>query len=209
MQKPATTTNEGASNRTDDAALVERLRAGEERAYEEMVREYSGQMLAVARRFLRSEEDALDTVQEAFISAFRALDRFEGQSKLSTWLHRIVVNSALMRLRKKSRRAERSIEELLPQFRSDGHPARPMNPWREDVAVALEAQEARALVREKIDELPDPYRTVLLLRDIEEYDTRETAELLEITENAVKTRLHRARLALRNLLDPYFRGEVA
>src|SRR5262249_13559072 len=96
----------------DDDALVERLRAGESEAFEELVRMYGGRLLAVARRYMRTEEDAQDVVQTAYLNAFRALSQFEGSCQLSTWLHRIVVNAALMRLRSRRRRPEESIEDL-------------------------------------------------------------------------------------------------
>ena len=189
-----------------EAALLEALRAGGDAAFEELVREQGGRMLAVARRFLRNEEDARDAVQEAFLSAFRSIDRFQGGSRLSTWLHRIVVNAALMKLRSQRRKPEESIEPLLPRFQEDGFPVQPAVGWREPAELQLERREIRDLVRRSIDRLPESYRTVLLLRDIEEFDTRETATFLEISENAVKIRLHRARQALRELLDPHFRG---
>ncbi|MGH0033424.1 MAG: sigma-70 family RNA polymerase sigma factor [Myxococcota bacterium] len=189
----------------DESELLARLRAGDDAAYEWLVRSYTGRMLAVARRFLRSEEDARDAVQEAFLNAFRAIDRFEGGSRLSTWLHRIVVNACLMRLRTRRRKPEESIEDLLPRYLDDGHFASPAGPWRPDVNDQLESAEVRHQVREAIDRLPDTYRTVLLLRDIEEFDTEEAARLLEISRAAVKTRLHRARQALRELLDSQFR----
>jgi RNA polymerase sigma-70 factor (ECF subfamily) len=190
----------------DEAALLERLRRGEDQAYEDLIRAYGGRMLAVARRLLRNEEDAQDAVQEAFLGAFRNLSKFEGHSRVSTWLHRIVVNAALMKLRSKSRRPEQSIDELLPRFNSSGEAQELPRPWRSGVADALEDKESRQLVRDQIDRLPEAYRTVLLLRDIEELDTHETAELLQLSENAVKTRLHRARQALRTLLDAHFAG---
>lgn len=195
----------GAEGRPEDAALLARLRAGEQAAYEELVRSYGGRLLAVARRFLRSEEDARDAVQDAFLSAFRNIERFEGQARLSTWLHRIVVNAALMRLRTRRRRPETPIEELLPSFLEDGHMARPAAPWRRTDADPAELNQLRSLLLDKIQELPEGYRNVLVLRDIEDLDTEETAELMGLSTGAVKTRLHRARQALRALLDPHLR----
>ena len=187
----------------DDRALLTRLRAGEPAAFEELVRHETGRLLAVARRILPTEEDARDAVQDAFMFAFRSLDRFEGNARLSTWLHRIVVNASLMRLRTRRRKREESLEPLLPTFLSDGHFAERFSTW-DDPAKKIETAETKALVRRLIDELPDGYRTVLLLRDIEGMDTEETARLLETTPNAVKVRLHRARQALRTLLAPHF-----
>jgi RNA polymerase sigma-70 factor (ECF subfamily) len=179
-----------------DATLVARLRRGDDDAFDEMSRRFAPRMLAVARRMLRSDEDARDAVQEAFVSAFKSLDRFEGHAKLSTWLHRIVVNAALMRIRTRQRRPEQSIEPLLPTFQEDGHHTDPVVSWAESGDVALERQETRALVRAAIADLPESHRVVLMLRDIEDLSTKAAADALGITENAVKLRLHRARQAL-------------
>lgn len=188
----------------DELALLARLRAGDEGAYEAFVRAHGEALLAVARRFFRNEDDARDALQDAFLAAFKALPRFEGGSKLSTWLHRIVVNACLMKLRSSRRRRESSIEGLLPTFRPDGHREDVGPGWSHEPKDLLENGEARRLVREKLDQLPDDFRTVLLLRDIEELDTAATAAALEISEAAVKTRLHRARQALRTLLEREF-----
>lgn len=198
-----------SSNRTvDDASeetLLAALRAADDDAFTTFAHLHAGPMLAVARRIVGSEEDARDALQEAFLSAFKAIKSFEGGSRLSTWLHRIVVNAALMKLRSRKRAQERPIEDLLPKFLSDGHQATPATAWRETGDSEAQRKENRTLVRAAIDELPEIYRTVLLLRDIEELSTEETAEVLGINNNAVKTRLHRARQALRTLLDPHFR----
>jgi RNA polymerase sigma-70 factor (ECF subfamily) len=184
----------------DEVALVAALRAGQEWAFEAMVRVYGGRLLAVARRFTRSDEDAQDVVQSAYLNAFRALDNFAGNAQLSTWLHRIVVNTALMNLRSRRRKPEESIEDLLPAFREDGHHVEQFAEWSAPADRLMERQETRAVVRACIDELPDSYRVVLILRDIEELSTQETAERLDITATAVKVRLHRARQALYTLL---------
>jgi len=189
--------------------LLAALREGDGRAYERLVTGHGGRMLAVARRMLRNDEEARDAVQEAFLSAFRGLPRFAGQSRLTTWLHRITVNAALMKLRSRRARPEESIEPLLPNFLEDGHATRSYVEWPESAEQLLQRAEVRRLVRTAIDRLPPTYRTVLLLRDIEELDTGEVAELLSVSENAVKIRLHRARQALRELLDPHLQqGEA-
>lgn len=185
------------------------LRAGDAAAYERLVRTYGGRMLAVAKRLLGQDEDAQDAVQEAFLSAFRSLGQFEEQSRLSTWLHRIVINVALMKLRSRHRKPERSIEDLLPKFLVDGHQADPAMDWSDSAEVVLQKQEDRQFIRDSIRQLPENYRTVLVLRDIEEFDTDETARMLGVSSAAVKTRLHRARQALRTLLDQRFRGASA
>ena len=193
----------------DETDLLARLRAGDDRAYEELVRTYSPRLLAVARRIVGSDEEARDVIQDAFLNAFRSLGKFQGDSRLSTWLHRIVVNSALMKLRTRKRRPEESIEPLLPAFLADGHYAEKFSSWGEQADTALSRTETQELVRKRIDELPESFRTVLVLRDIEGLDTEETARVLDTTPNAIKIRLHRARAALRTLLAPHLgRGEL-
>jgi RNA polymerase sigma-70 factor (ECF subfamily) len=190
----------------DERALVTALRANDESAYERLVRSQLPRLLAVTRRILGNEDDARDAVQEAFLSAFKGLARFDGTSRLSTWLHRIAVNAALMKIRSPRRKPEQPIEGLLPRFLEDGHQADPPAAWQESAEEVLSRKEARERVRRAIEELPESYRTVILLRDIEELDTEETARLLGVSEGVVKTRLHRARQALRTLLDPVVRG---
>ncbi len=185
----------------DERALVDALRAGDARAYETLVRSHGGRMLAVARRLLRNEDDARDAVQDAFLQAFKGLARFEGTAQLGTWLHRIVVNAALMKMRTRRRHPEESIDDLLPAFQDDGHHAAWVSDWGQRADVLLEREEGRARLRACIDRLPETYRTVLLLRDIEELDAQETARALEVSANVVKVRLHRARQALRTLIE--------
>jgi RNA polymerase sigma-70 factor (ECF subfamily) len=191
------------------ASLLARLRAGEEAAFELMVRAHASRLLGVARRFLSSEEDARDVVQEAFLAAFRNLDGFQGGAQLSTWLHRITVNAALMKLRSCRRRPEESIDELLPQFDDQGLSTRLPREWIGHAHELLEREEDRKFVRASIRKLPESYRLVLLLRDIDGWDTHETARLLDLTTGAVKVRLHRARLALRTLLAARFEVKTA
>ncbi len=188
----------------EEQALLAGLRAGSDTAFETLVRTTSPRLLAVARRIVGSDEDARDVLQEAYASAFKSIGRFEGNAKLSTWLHRIVVNMALMRLRTRKRKPEESIEPLLPAFKDDGHMMQAAGQWDDGADVALERAEVQSYVRAQIDKLPDTYRTVLLLRDIEEMSTNDVATLLDTTENAVKIRLHRARQALRGLLAERF-----
>jgi RNA polymerase sigma-70 factor, ECF subfamily len=192
----------------DDRALIARLKAGDGEAYEEAVRVYSSRLLAVTRRILGNDEEARDALQDTFLSAFRSIARFEGDCRLSTWLHRIAVNAALMKVRTRKRKPERSIEELLPAYRDDGHHAEGFVSWQPPVDVAMEIAHNRAMVRACIAELPEQYRVVLMLRDIEDVDTVDVAAMLGISPNAVKIRLHRARQALRTLLAPHFRKEA-
>ena len=184
----------------DETTLLERLRQGDEAAYEVLIRMYGGRMLAVARGLLRNEEDARDAVQSAYVAAFRGVATFKGTSQLSTWLHRIVVNAALMKLRTRRRKPEESIEDLLPTFLEDGHHVESFSEWASQADRLLEQKQMHQIVRTAISELPETHRAVLMLRDIEDMSTDETAVALGISVNAVKIRLHRARQALGTLV---------
>jgi RNA polymerase sigma-70 factor, ECF subfamily len=186
-----------------DAILLARLRSGEEYAYEDMVRRFGGRLLGTALRYLRSEDDAHDALQDTFLYAFRSIGNFKGDSQLSTWLHRIVINTSLMHLRARKRRPETEeaqINELLPRFDPRGHW---IGEWTAAVPahISVEISESRAMVRRCIGRLPDNHRIILLLRDIDELSTGEVASLLGVTANIVKVRLHRARLALGVLIE--------
>ncbi|MBM3750205.1 MAG: sigma-70 family RNA polymerase sigma factor [Acidimicrobiia bacterium] len=193
----------------NEAALTAGLRAVDEQVFETLVRTYGGRLLAVARRMLHEEEDARDAVQEAFINAFRSRHTFKGDAQISTWLHSIVVNVALMKLRTRRRKPEESIQDFLPRFLPDEHHAEHFPSWTEPVDVALSRKETADMVRKAIEALPETYRTVVLLRDIEGLSTEETATLVDTTPNAVKIRLHRGRLALRTLIAPHLAGAHA
>lgn len=193
-----------AETTNDDRQLLTSLRAGDEQAFELLVRVYGGRMLAVARRFVRNDEDAQDVVQSAYLNAFRSVGQFEGNCQVSTWLHRIVVNTALMKLRSRRRKPERSIDELLPSFQEDGHHVEQFSDWCAPADELMERSQTRAIVRSCIDRLPQNYREVLMLRDIEELSTEESARMLSMTPTAVKVRLHRARQALSTLLRHEF-----
>ena len=194
----------------DEESLVAGLRAGDPAAYESLVRAYGGRLLQVARRYL-DEDEARDALQEALVSAWKSIDGFDGGAKISTWLHRIVVNAALMRIRKKSTKLEQATEELeplLPTFLDDGHRAGvELGTWGETPEQLLGRKELRAFVRRSIAELPESYRTVIQLRDIEGFSGQEAAEALNLSTTAVKVRLHRARQALRSILEQYLSSQ--
>jgi RNA polymerase sigma-70 factor (ECF subfamily) len=184
----------GGESLDTEAELVARLQAGDEDAYETLFRAHAGAVMAVARRFLGDTDDAADAVQDAFVSAFRGMSSFEGTSRLGTWLHRITANACLMRLRARKR------SRLVPLDKS------PAGPTAE--ACPLDRAEAAARVRACVDRLPEPYRAVIRLRDLEELDTDAAAARLGTSPGAVKVRLHRARHALRALLEPVFYEEA-
>ena len=173
--------------------LVTALKAGDDEAFEVFVAKHRERMHSVARRFFSEEEDARDAVQEAFLAAYRAIDRFEGQARISTWLHRVVVNACLMKLRSRRRKPEQSLDiETTAALTSDSSG---------NAQDELEGHEVRNFVRAAIAALPEPHQSVLRLRELEERNTLETAQVLSISPAAVKTRLHRARTALRSRLE--------
>lgn len=191
-----------AAASSDEPLLLDRLRSGCETAYRQFVAEYGGRLLATARGLLRNEEDAQDAVQEAFLSAFKALASFDGRCRLATWLHRIVVNASLMKLRARQSRRYEQIEELLPDFVGLGAFPRPQIVWDQAPEEPVQREELTELVLSAIASLPDSHRTPLLLRDIEGRSNQELAAELGISVNAAKIRVHRARQALRELLAP-------
>lgn len=176
-----------------EAALVARLRAGDAAAYAEAFRTHAGAMTAVARRFFPDPGEAAEAVQDAFVSAFRGIGRFEGAARLGTWLHRVTVNACRMRLRAARRRRTVPLDAPALAAKSGEYPTR-----------RLARAETTARVRACVNRLPADYREVIRLRDLEELDTDETAARLGTNAGVVKTRLHRARHALRALLgaDP-------
>jgi len=185
-----------------DADLVARLQAGDQAAYAQLVEEHAGKIYRLALRLMGNEADAEDVLQETFLSAFKSMDRFEARSSLSTWLYRIASNAALMRLRRKEPE-QVSVDE--PLERDDGELIpRQLFDFCCLPEEDLLRDEARAELNRAIDELPPSLRSVFVLRDIEGLSTEETAEALDLSVSAVKSRLMRARLKLRERLSLYF-----
>jgi RNA polymerase sigma-70 factor (ECF subfamily) len=186
----------------DDTALLARLKAGDQAAYTRLVEENASSIYRLALRLMGNEADAEDVLQETFLSAFKSIDRFEGRSSVSTWLYRIASNAALMRLRR-NEPEQVSVDE--PVERDDGDP---MPRQFFDFCCLPEddllREEAREQMKQAIDELPPTLRSVFVLRDIEGLSTAETAEALDLSVSAVKSRLMRARLKLRDQLSLYF-----
>lgn len=200
--------NQAPLREADDDELVAKVLAGNNPAAESLVRRHAGWMLSLARHYTQDQAIAEDCVQEAFANAFSRLATFEHRSSLRTWLHRIVVNQALMKLRSGRARKENELEELQPEF--DTNACRIEEPWRRILTPEeiVGNSRLRTLVLEKIYELPETFRNVLIFRDIEEMTTSEAAVALGLSEANVKVRLHRARAALKRLLEPVLRGEV-
>jgi RNA polymerase sigma-70 factor (ECF subfamily) len=188
-----------------DEDLVARARTKDFAAFEELVDRYEDKIFRLAFRFVRNETEAKEIVQDTFLLVWRKLDTFKGDSQFGSWLYRVATNTALMRLRAQRRHPEISTEEL-PVDYLDNYgqlPAAGEN-WAKRPDDELQSDELRQRIQKAVDELPDIYRTVFLIRDVEGLSTEETAEVLEISIPTVKTRLHRARLALRDAITRYF-----
>jgi RNA polymerase sigma-70 factor (ECF subfamily) len=191
-----------------DFQLVSQLRAGDAAALEPLMARYATRVYRVAFGITRSEADAEEVVQDVFLSLFRKIDTFEGRSALGTWIYRMAANAALLRRRGKRHELEVKLEDVLPTFREDGHRegdrAWLLADWSAGPEETLLSREARAAVDRAIAALPDHYRAVLVLRDVEELSTEEVAAALGESVASVKSRLHRARMALRELLTRHF-----
>ncbi|MDB4982593.1 MAG: polymerase subunit sigma [Myxococcales bacterium] len=189
---------------TDDE-LVARARNKDFAAFEELLSRYEDKVFRLAQRIVRNETDAKEILQETFVSIWRKLDTFKGDSQFGSWVYRIATNAALMRLRSQRRHPEVSTEEL-PIGYLDNYGQVP--PQRENWSLRpddeLQSSELRAHIQKAVDGLPDIYRTVFVIRDVEGLSTEETAEALGISVPTVKTRLHRARIALRDAIGDYF-----
>ena len=185
--------------------LVELLRGGEEAAFEALLKRYQGKIYRLALSVTKNREDAEEVLQDAFLSVYRKIASFDGRSAFGTWLYRITVNAALMKLRGRGP-AQEAIEEYLPQFSKGAH-ARMVPDWTEGAEELIFRKERARVVRQTIDTLPPEYRVVLVLRDLEGLSNGEVAEVLGTSVPAVKARLHRARLALRGMLERYVTEE--
>jgi RNA polymerase sigma-70 factor (ECF subfamily) len=188
---------------SEESLLVEAARAGDIKAFESLVRRYDRNVFRIAQHITQNREDAEDVVQDAFLKAYQNLGQFQGQSKFYTWLVRIAVNEALMRLRR--RRPERmvSIDEDV-KTEEDSMP-REIADWSPNPEQQYTQAELKDILGKTIQGLPPSFRTVFVLRDVEGLSTEETASALELSVPAVKSRLLRARLQLRERLNKYFK----
>jgi RNA polymerase sigma-70 factor, ECF subfamily len=189
-----------------EAALIERVRGGEHEAFYELVRPHERGIYLAALSVLNNDADAEEVVQEAILKAFKALPRFRGEARFSTWIIQITINEARMKLRKDRRHLYDSLDEPRRGEDEGDYVPRDFADWREIPSEALETARLRQALRQALDSLSPKYRQVLVLRDVEHLNIAETAKLLGITEAAVKTRLLRARLIMRDALAPGFDG---
>lgn len=187
----------------DEASLVEKARAGDRDAFAALVSHYERKVYRLAKHITQNEEDAEDVLQEAFLKAYEHLDGFKGDSKFYTWIVRIAVNESLMKLRK--RKSDRSVPLDEPLDTGEDTLVREIAVWDEDPEQQYSREELGRILDEAVQSLRPAFRTVFVLRDIEELSTEETAEALGISVPAVKSRLLRARLQLREKLSRFFK----
>lgn len=187
----------------DELPLLERARKGDHDAFAALVDRYEGKIYRLARNITQNEEDAEDVLQESFLKAFSHLDTFQGQSKFYTWIVRIAVNEALMKLRK--RKSDRTVSLDEPTDTGEDTVTREIAVWDDDPEQKYSQAELRKILDDAVQSLKPSFRTVFILRDIEELSTEETAESLNISIPAVKSRLLRARLQLREKLTRIFK----
>ena len=190
-----------------DVALVERVRGGDVSAYDELVRKYERQIFRISQHITQNREDAEDVMQDAFLKAYEKLDQFQGNSKFYTWLVRIAVNESLMRLRKRRTGKLVSMDEDVQT--DEGSVPRDFADWAPNPEQNYTQAELAEILRKTIQGLPQGFRVVFVLRDVEGLSTEETAETLGLSVPAVKSRLLRARLQLRERLSRYFKRRKA
>src|SRR5215469_9938073 len=187
------------SNRTE-AEIIAAILAGEIQLYHELIRPYERSVYMMALSYMKNEADAEDVAQEAFVKAFQKLPSFRAESKFSTWLMSITINEARTHLRRQARVRMDTLDQ--PPDEDEVISPALLRDWREIPSEALEREEIRNLIQQAVEQLPDIYREVVLLRDVEELTISETAETLNISIASVKVRLHRARVLLQKQLAP-------
>ena len=197
---------EGENEQHPDVALVERVRAGDISAYDTLVRKYERQVFRIAQHITQNREDAEDVMQDAFLKAYEKLDQFQGNSKFYTWLVRIAVNESLMRLRKRRTGKMVSIDEDLET--DEGTVPRDLADWAPDPEQNYSQAELGKILEKTIKGLPPGFKVVFELRDVQGLSTEDTAEALGLSVPAVKSRLLRARLQLRERLSRYFKKKA-
>ncbi len=193
----------GQTSEFDEAGLVAQAQQGGVEAFTELVTRYEGNIYRLARHITQSPEDAEDVLQETFLKAYEHLVDFQGNSKFYTWLVRIAVNQSLMKLRKRKSDASVSLDD--PYDTGEENLTREIAVWEPNPEQTYSREEIRAILEKAVESLPPTFRAVFALRDIEELSTEETAALLNLSIPAVKSRLLRARLRLREKLTRYFR----
>jgi RNA polymerase sigma-70 factor (ECF subfamily) len=189
----------------DDTALVQASRGGDVAAFEQLVKRYDAKLLRIAQKVTQNPEDAEEAVQEAFFKAYQKLDQFQGHAKFSTWLIRITLNESLMKLRKQRATLKQLVDNDVDADSDSERRQFDVADWAPNPEVLYRESEFREILITSLQRLSPALKVVFVLRDIEEHSLRETSEILNLTETAVKTRLSRARLQLREDLSKYFK----
>lgn len=187
-------------NTQSDLDLVGRLQAGDRSVFREIVRRHQDKVYRLTLRLTRNEARAQDAMQDAFLQVFRKIHQFQEQSAFSTWLYRIAINAALMRIRSERKHTEISLDDASPRYNEAGEISELVEDWSASLEEQVSNRQLAMFAAEAVDHLPEAYRSVFVLRELEEFSTEEVAQMLDLTVPTVKTRLHRARLALRKAL---------
>lgn len=185
-----------------DGPLIERVLAGDQAAFTELVKLYQGKVYQLALRLTGNQMDANDVLQEVFLSVYQKIHTFRGAAAFSSWLYRITANASFARLNQRKRAAAVSLEDVLPAVENQD-PKNSFSEWSQSPDTILFNKEAREALEKAISALPEEFRTVVVLRDIENLSNQEVGEILNLSVAAVKSRLHRARLALRKQLGDF------
>lgn len=190
------------STKKTDVELVEEFRNGNQASFEELIQRYAAKAFSLASRLTKNQEDAEEVLQDVFVTVYRKIEGFEGKSSFSSWLYRITVNASFMKLRKRKQDRSVAIEDLPPQMQKAL--GVPRNLHQETDALTMRHQ-VTTVLEEAISKLPDEYRPVFILRDVDGLTSREVSKILDLTVPAVKSRLHRSRMMLRRRLSRFFR----
>jgi len=187
-----------------EEVLVRELQAGNLEAYDKIAELYQKKIYALSFNLTRNQMDAQDITQEVLLTIYKKVDTFQGKSAFSSWVYRITLNAAYMRLRSKKKEPNVSLDDLLPSYNGAGFQQEKIQDWSENTESLLFDNETKETIQKAVDQLPEKEKVVFILRDVEGLSTEKVSEILDLTVPAVKSRLHRARLFLRKKLSHYF-----
>jgi len=191
-------------DKAEEDELVRKLQAGNMEVFDQLVERFQKKIYALSFNLTRNQMDAQDVTQDVFLTLFRKIHTFQGKSAFSSWVYRITLNAAYMKLRSRKKDQSVSIDDMLPTFNKAGFQQEKVQDWSENTESLLFANETRNIIQKAVDQLPEKEKVVFLLRDVEGISTEKVGEILDLTIPAVKSRLHRARLFLRKKLSTFF-----
>ena len=191
-------------NKQTEEALVREFQAGNQGAYDQIADIYQKKIYSLSYNLTRNQMDAQDVTQEVLLTLFRKINMFQGKSAFSSWVYRITLNANYMKLRRKKKEPNISIDEVMPLFNGAGFQQQKVKDWSENTESLMFTNETRSVINNAVELLPEKEKVVFLLRDVEGLSTEKTGKILDLTVPAVKSRLHRARLFLRKKLSNYF-----